>query len=45
MNYVSKNTFKLVFFNGVARTFPTHKRMDVGRGAGIWKFQQKMLFS
>jgi len=33
------------FFNGVARTFPTHKDMCVGRGAGFWKFQQKMLFS
>jgi len=33
------------FFNGVARTFPTHKHMGVERGAGIWKFQQKMLFS
>jgi len=22
-------------FNGVARTFPTHKHMGVGRGAGI----------
>jgi len=31
-----KNTFKLVFFDGVARTFPTHKDMGVGRGAGIW---------
>ena len=35
-----KNTFKLVFFDGVARTFPTHKDMGVGRGAGIWKLQQ-----
>jgi len=24
--------------------FPTHKHMGVGRGAGIWKFQQKTLF-
>jgi len=23
------------FFNSVARTFPTHKHMGVGRGAGI----------
>jgi len=23
------------FFNGVAGTFPTHKHMGVGRGAGI----------
>jgi len=23
------------FFNGVAQTFPTHKHMGVGRGAGI----------
>jgi len=34
-----------VFFNCLAQTFPTHKHMDVWRGAGIWKFQQKMLFS
>jgi len=27
MNYVSKNTFKWWLFNGVARTFPTHKHM------------------
>jgi len=32
------------FFNGVARTFPRHKHTGV-RGARIWKFQQKMLFS
>ena len=32
------------FFNGVARTFPTHKLMGVGRGAGIGKYQQNMLF-
>jgi len=32
-------------FNGVARTFPTHKHMGVRRGAGIWKVQQKTLFS
>ena len=32
------------FFNGVARTFPTHKHMGVGRGAGIWKSQQKWCF-
>ena len=35
MNYVSKNTFKWWLFNGVARTFPTHKHRGVGRGAGI----------
>jgi len=33
------------FFNGVARNFPTYKHMGVGRGAGIRKFQQKMLSS
>ena len=32
-------------FNGVAQMFPAHKHMGVGRGAVIWKFQQKMLFS
>ena len=36
---------KWCFLNGVAQTFPTHKSMGVGRWAGIWKFQQKMLFS
>jgi len=35
MNYVSKNTFEMVFFNGVTRTFPTHKHTGVGRGAVI----------
>jgi len=35
MNYVSKNTFKMVVFNGAARTFPTNKHMGVERGAGI----------
>jgi len=24
---------------------PTDKHMGVGRGVGIWKFQQKVLFS
>jgi len=32
-------------FNRVAGTFPTHKHMGVERGARIWKFQQKTLFS
>jgi len=42
---VLKRLKLLKFFNGVARTFPTHKHMGVGRGPGILNFQQKMLFS
>jgi len=40
-----KILLKWCFFNGVARTFPTHKHMGVGRGAVIWNFQQKVVFS
>jgi len=32
------------FFNGVVRTFPTHKH-GCRKGAGIWKILQKRLFS
>jgi len=32
---VLKRLKLLKFFNGVARTFPTHKHMGVGRGEGI----------
>jgi len=42
---VSKRLKLPIFFNCLAQTFPTHKHMDVRRGAGIWKFQQEMLFS
>jgi len=38
---VSKRLKLPKIFNGVARTFPTHRVMGVGRGAGIWKVQQK----
>jgi len=31
-------------FNGVARTFPTHKHIGVERGKGIWKFSKKCCF-
>jgi len=42
---VSKRLKLSKVFNGVARTFPTHKHVGVGRRAGIWKVQQKTLFS
>jgi len=32
---LQKILLKWWFINGVARTFPTHKRMGVGRGVGI----------
>jgi len=35
MNYISINSFKMVGFNGVTPTFPTHKHMGVRKGAGI----------
>ena len=44
MNYISINSFKMVGFNGVTPTFPTHKHMGVRKGAGIWNFSKNAVF-